>query len=171
MAFCIFSGDHQPGIKTPLPPGDRLERVSSHKPQLTTIPHYMMPALFLPFRSFPTLPSGKANRKALVGLVERMDKNEISQYMPLSEQAKCLKLATAKKSVAEVKYEIPQSFLLAIESAGITYHQNIEDIYPCSPGQIEFLTQGHKRQQFWNLTTCRDLPQNFDFQQWKDVTT
>lgn len=213
--------------------------------QLTTISHYMMPALFLPFSSFPTLPSGKANRKALVALVERMDRNEISHYIPLdkkfdkfksvstdeeivmrqawasvldepeesigansiflslggdsisainvvaacrklsynisvsnilsnptlSEQAKSLKPAIEKISVVNVKYDIPQVVLSAIENAGITYNQGIEDIYPCSPGQIEFLSQGHKKQQFWNLTACRELPPDFDFQRWTDITT
>jgi aryl carrier-like protein len=205
----------------------------------------MMPALFLPFRSFPTLPSGKANRKALVALAERMRDVEITQYIPhdknsddfqavsteeervmrqawasvldepedsigansvflslggdsisainvvatcrklsynisvshilsnqtLSEQAKNLKSVQEKKSAVEVKHEIPQSVLSAIENAGIKYDRNIEDIYPCGPGQIEFLRQGHKIPQFWNLTACRELPQDFDLQRWKEVTT
>jgi aryl carrier-like protein len=205
----------------------------------------MMPALFIPFRSFPTLPSGKSNRKALVSLVELMQKAEITQYIlhdtnleglqaistdkervmrqswaavldepeeligansaflslggdsisainvaavcrklsylisvsqilsnsTLADQAKHLKPLQGKKAAVEVKYEIPATVMSAIGNAGIGYEQDIEDIYPCGSGQIEFITQGHKNQQFWNLTACRELPPDFDLEQWKVVTT
>lgn len=88
----------------------------------------------------------------------------------LGEQAKHLKPAQEKAAAVEVKHEIPQSVLSAIADAGINYDQTIEDIYPCGPGQIEFLTQGSKKQQFWNLTACRELPQEFDLEHWKEVT-
>jgi len=84
VAFCIFKGDHRPRVAGP---ADRLEKVSELMSKLTTISHYMMPALFLPFGSFPTLPSGKSNRKELVALVEWMQKLDITQYIPLDESA------------------------------------------------------------------------------------
>lgn len=84
VAFCIFKGDHRPRVAGP---ADRLEKVSELMSKLTTISHYMMPALFLPFGSFPTLPSGKSNRKELVALVEWMQKSDITQYIPLDESA------------------------------------------------------------------------------------
>ncbi|KAH8651945.1 nonribosomal peptide synthase side [Tricladium varicosporioides] len=245
VSFCIFKGDHQPGSATPLPPAERLERVSNLLPQLTTISSYMIPALFLPFRYLPTLPSGKTNRKALVALVESMQKADIAQYIPndrnsdefqaasteqehvmrqawasvldepeeligansvflslggdsisainivaacrqlsynisvshimsnstLAEQAKYLKQTDKKKAAMKVTYVVPQSVLSAIGNAGINYAQSIEDIYPCGPGQNEFLIQGHKKQQFWNLTACRKLPLEFDLELWKQVTT
>lgn len=245
VAFCIFKGDYSPGDPTPLPSSSRLEQVANLMPQLTTISHYMMPALFLPFTCLPTLPSGKANRKALVALVENMSKTEIAEYIPhdkgaeefvdvttdeervmrqawasvldepeeaigassiflslggdsisainvvaacrqlsytisvshilsnptLAEQAKHLRPEQKKIAVRDMEYEVPQSILSTLESAGLKYGQDIEVVYPAGPGQIEFLIQGHKKEQYWNLTACRDLPKDFDLQHWKNVTT
>ncbi|KAF2088010.1 acetyl-CoA synthetase-like protein, partial [Saccharata proteae CBS 121410] len=244
VAFTIFKGDHKPGNNSPLPPQERIGMVAQLMSKLTTISHYMMPALFLPFQSFPTLPSGKANRKELVALVEKMQKSEITQYIPidenaeefkpvetdqerimqeawanvlgededdigansvflslggdsisainvvsecrkigynisvshilsnptLAEQAKHLVPAKAKKVAVDVKYDVPATILTALGNAGISVDERVEEIYPAGPGQIEFLTQGHKEHQFWNLTACRELPADFDLEQWKHVT-
>ncbi|KAI9786517.1 MAG: NRPS [Peltula sp. TS41687] len=245
VAFCILQGDHQPGKGGPLSPVDRLNKVSDLKSKLTTISHYMMPALFLPFGSFPTLPSGKANRKELVALVEKMQKSEITQYIPiddeaagefqavstkeehimrqawsmvldepeesigassiflslggdsisainvvavcrklsysisvadilahptLAEQAKHLKSAKKQEPLQDIQYTTPSSVLSALGNANINVDQSIEEIYPCGPGQIEFLTQGHTRHQFWNLTACRELSEDFDIDRWLEVT-
>lgn len=88
----------------------------------------------------------------------------------LAEQAKNLRLEQKKTAVPEVEYRIPQSLLSALERAGLNYGREIELIYPAGPGQTEFLIQGHKEQQFWNLTACRELPKDFDLQKWKEVT-
>jgi aryl carrier-like protein len=210
---------------------------------LTSIAHYMMPGLILPFNSFPTLPSGKSNRKELVKVVESMKKGDIAAYMPLAaastefvpvstkeeeimqeawsavlgepmtsigatsvfsslggdsiaainvvaecrrlsysvsvsqllanptlaKQAACLKGLERKTEKAEVEYTIPPSVMLAVEKAGLS-NDDIEDIYPCGPGQIEFLNQGKTENQFWNLTASRPLPQDFDLGRWKEVT-
>jgi len=245
VGFCIFKGDYSLGSTKPLLAEDHhLGRVTSLLSKLTTLSHYMVPALLLPFRSFPTLPSGKANRKALVALIESMEKAEITHYIPhngtsdelvplstkeervmqqvwasvldepeesigansvflslggdsisainvvamcrklsynisvshvlsnptLAEQARNLKSAQEKKAVVEVKHDIPESVHRALMNVGIDFDEKIEDVYPCGPGQIEFLTQGHKKQQFWNLTACRELPQDFDLQQWIKLT-
>lgn len=244
VAFCVFKGDHRPGDTHPLPPQDRSKQASQLISKLTTISHYMMPALFLPFSSFPTLPSGKANRKELVALVERMSKKELTQYatsddngqdfVPIStreeeimhqawvsvfgdeeeigansvflslggdsisainvvaacrkllytisvpnilsnptlaEQAQHLRPAQAKKAATNLVYKIPQSVYAALGMAGINVDRAIEDIYPCGPGQIEFLIQGHKEHQFWNLCTFRALAPDFDLEHWKNVTS
>lgn len=245
VAFCVFKGDHQPRVAGPLAPADRLEKVSEIMSKLTTISHYMMPALFLPFGSFPTLPSGKANRKELVALVERMQKSDITQYIPLdesaldfqpvstdeervmqkawalvlgeaeenigatsaflslggdsisainvvaacrklsyaitvgnvlsnptlAEQTKYLKAIKREVSVQEIRHEIPDSVTSALGNLTTNMEEYVEDIYPCGPGQIEFLTQGHKKHQFWNLTACRELPEDFDLSLWLETTT
>ncbi|OJD24643.1 hypothetical protein ACJ73_03990 [Blastomyces percursus] len=45
----------------------------------------------------------------------------------------------------------------------------IEAIYPCVPGQVEFLTQGHTDDQFWQLQTIRRVPSDFDVERWLDL--
>ena len=244
VAFCIFKGDQRLNSGGLLPPGDRIKHISELVSQLTTISHYMMPALFLPFHSFATLPSGKADRKKLVALVEQMAKSEIAGYIPLekssdefemvsneqeyvmqkawatvlgepkdkigatsvflalggdsisainivaacrklhytitvshvlsnqtlAEQAKHLSPMRSKAAIKSIEYKVPHSVLSVIKIAFIDIGQQIEDIYPCGPGQLEFLTQGHKKHQFWNLTACRELPEEFDFRHWLDTT-
>ncbi|KAI9654957.1 MAG: NRPS [Bathelium mastoideum] len=240
VAFCIFKGDEQYKSEGLLPPADRLEKVAALMSKLTTISHYMMPALFLPFGRFSTLPSGKTNRKELVVLVEKMEKSDIVRYLPsdessgdfmpvstdeerimqqawtavlgedeesigasssflsfggdsisainlvaecrklsytisvadvlangtLSEQAKHLISASNNAPIKEIEYDIPESVYSALSHANIDVEQAIEAIYPAGPGQIEFLIQGHKQHQFWNLTACRELPPNFDLHRW-----
>ncbi|KAF7505213.1 hypothetical protein GJ744_001142 [Endocarpon pusillum] len=244
VAFCIFKGDHQPGMGGPLPAGGRLEKVKELMPKLTTISHYMMPAVFLPFGSFPTLPSGKANRKELVALVKRMPKAEVAGYIPMDEvqgdflpvstekeivmqkawatvldepeqsigansaflalggdsisainvvaacrklsyaitvsnilsnptlveQAKHLKRMGRQEPLEEVRYEVPQSVSSALNKSDLDADRDVEVIYPAGPGQAEFLTQGHTKHQFWNLTACRELPQDFDLNHWLETT-
>lgn len=97
VAFCIFKGDHSPGISEPLAPLDTLDKVSELMGELTTISHYMMPALFLPFSSFPTLPSGKSNRKELVKMAEAMGKQDIASYIPMDGNAEEFVPVTTKE--------------------------------------------------------------------------
>ncbi|GME52113.1 putative nonribosomal peptide synthase protein [Neofusicoccum parvum] len=242
VAFCIFSGDHQPSDELPMAADLRLAEVSELKQNLRTISHYMMPSLFLPFHSFPTLASGKANRKKLVALVESMDKAALAPYLAgedgshaefkavetdeerimqqawatalgeeedtigassafaalggdsisainvvaecrrlsysisvadvlshatLAEQAKKLK-RQQQKTAAKKEITIPSTVRAAI--AALEAAQKVEDVYPCGPGQTEFLIQGSKKHQFWNLTACRDLPQDFHLTQWRALT-
>ena len=89
----------------------------------------------------------------------------------LGDQASCLKptAAVVSENLEPIKYSIPQSVTTAIKRAGLS-DRDIEDIYPCGPGQIEFLTQGNKEHQFWNLTAYRSVPDDFDMNRWKEVT-
>lgn len=204
----------------------------------------MMPALFLPFGEFATLPSGKADRKRLVTLVQQMTKSDIAEYIPLreaseefemvsneqeyvmqkawatvlsepedkigatsvflalggdsisainivaacrklhytitvsnvlanqtlAEQAKHLSPMRSKATVRNVEYQVPPSVLSVMRNAAIDIRQHVEDVYPCGSGQLEFLTQSHKKHQFWNLTACRELPEEFDFNHWLETT-
>lgn len=58
----------------------------------------------------------------------------------------------------------------ALKTAGIESN-SIEAIYPCLPGQAEFLTQGRTEHQFWQLMTVRKVPPNFDLQRWTKLVT
>lgn len=243
-AFCIFNGDDGLSPASLLPPNGRLEKVAALRQELTTLSHYMIPSVFLPFASFPTLPSGKTNRKALIALVEGLGGDELALYRldedstkgttpvstkeeiamqsawstvltiqkeligsnssflafggdsiaainvvaacrkikygisvsdvlasaTLGEQAKHLKPMRVANSDKTVQYQIPQPVYLALEQHGVNVDRDVEDIYPCGPGQIEFLTQTSKREQFWNLTAIRELPQNFDVGLWMKTT-
>lgn len=205
--------------------------------------HYMIPKVLLPFRSFPLLPSGKVDRKALSKMAEKLSPRDLSQYSEtpstqqadfsaeLSDMEKTLREAWATLfdvfprsiSPSDLFYNYGGDSIVAINLVSmlrrqgyslsvndvVTYpslrdqalrvspikvmatraidfvvrasvHQrlrdagvaaeDIEDIYPCAPGQVEFLTQGHSDDQFWQLMTTRSVPQGFDLETWVSLT-
>ncbi|KAM3424660.1 hypothetical protein BST61_g6648 [Cercospora zeina] len=247
VAFCIFKGDHVAGPPTLLGADGRLEAIKSlvHRLEAGTLSHYMVPALFLPYTAFPTLPSGKADRKRLTAYAEKLDKTQIISYSPqsvpesefqpastaaevvlqqawaavldcsessvgansdflalggdsiaainvasecrrmgygvsvakllanplLADQARQLSILVANTAKESSNgFQVPESVKHAIEETGLKYEDDVEDIYPCGPGQSEFLSRGSEPEQYWNLVVCRDLPSDFDLERWLRVT-
>lgn len=95
--------------------------------------------------------------------------NEIVSSPALEEQAKLLKVSTSSV-LKHTEFIVPNSVHEKLQAAGLSSN-DIEEIYPCAPGQVEFLTQGHTKEQFWQLMTVRRLPENFDLNQWIKLTT
>ena len=214
--------------------------------RLTGLAHYMTPRIFLPFWSFPSLPSGKIDRKSLKAFVEQlkagdlaqyavaagaakhdeedsreltdmektlrtawaelfdvdeeeirasdlfynhggdsiaainlvsmlrrlncsMSVNDVVSYPSLREQASRMKPAKVVSAAAKKEFVVAQSVHDKLRTAGIAT-EDIEEIYACAPGQVEFLTQGHTEDQFWQLMTVRKLPVGFDLARWTDLT-
>ncbi|KAJ5550506.1 non-ribosomal peptide synthetase [Penicillium sp. DV-2018c] len=225
-----------------LPPGQLLD-LDQLKSQLTTIPSYMIPTIWLPVNKFPFSAAGKVDRKRLQALVEGMADDLLKQYLPKEVKSAItteteLKLQTMWSELFEISidqihanssfhalggdsisalnlvsmlrrqgYETKVSDLLSqntlrqqaalleesiksdttVTTQTVQYEASdavwerlsqigvpkdeVEDIYPCSPGQIEFLTQGNKQEQFWQLMAVRELPKDFDFDRWIQLTT
>ncbi|KAH6658496.1 hypothetical protein BKA67DRAFT_591458 [Truncatella angustata] len=215
--------------------------------RITSLAHYMEPKLFLPFRSFPSLPSGKINRKVLKSIAGSLNAGDIAKYSGISspratnesESTELTETETILRNAWSELFDIEaadisasdlfsshggdsigainlvsilrrQSWSLSVndalsypslreqaryvkasksttghnpladfvvdpavhqklEAAGLA-SEDIEEIYPCAPGQVEFLTQGHTNDQFWQLMTVRRLPPSFDFDLWIDLT-
>lgn len=215
--------------------------------RLTSLAHYMVPKVLLPFWSFPLLPSGKINRKALKALAEGLSAADLAKYSgapavqssgvdmsgemtelektlrnawaelfdidadiigvadlfynhggdsiaainlvsmlrrnnwslsvndclsypSLREQAARMKSAKQTNGAkAQIKFEVSESVHKQLRLAGLQA-ADIEEIYPCAPGQVEFLTQGHTEDQFWQLMTVRRVPHDFDLALWTDLT-
>lgn len=87
VAFCIFAGEHRSAKDAVLLSANGVQRVPGLLHKLTTLSPYMIPAIWLPFSSFPTLPSGKTNRKKLVALVEGMERSELPIYLQLNQSS------------------------------------------------------------------------------------
>lgn len=235
-----MEGEIETGVL--LPPGKLLD-FDQLKGQLTTIPSYMIPTLWLPVAKFPFSAAGKVDRKCLQALVEGMADDLLKNYLPkevtsaITTDAE-LKLQSMWSELFETPidqihanssfhalggdsisalnlvsmlrrqgYETKVSDILSrktlrqqaalmeerIESdtTGTTQKiqykpsdtvwerlshigvrkDEVEDVYPCSPGQIEFLTQGNKQEKFWQLMAVRELPKDFDFHRWIHLTT
>lgn len=81
VAFCIFAGENKFPHESVLLPPSGIASVPQLSKKLTTLSQYMVPAVWLPFSGFPTLPSGKTDRKKLVHIAEEMEKSESSTYL------------------------------------------------------------------------------------------
>ncbi|KAI3336418.1 putative nonribosomal peptide synthase [Xylariaceae sp. AK1471] len=228
-----------------LPPEQMLD-VDQVKGQLTTMPNYMIPTIWLPVSKLPFSVAGKIDRKRLQSLVEGMDDGVLKEYLPKEEASEinsgteltlqglwstlfetpmdeihanssfhamggdsisALNLvnmlrrhgyeikvsdilsrntlrqqaalidesiksdeAVVTASVNEMHYQPPDTVYERLSQIGVLQAE-VEDIYPCSPGQIEFLTQGNKDDQFWQLMALRGLPDDLDFDRWIQLTT
>lgn len=251
VAFCSIPG--QDPVEEPdsaqdllLPPAHCHTLIAGHtKVQLTKLPQYMVPAIWLPVSKLPVLPSGKTDRKRLIAFAENMDEGLLKEYLPkeetseistesefelralwstlfetpaeeihanntfhalggdsitalnlgsllrrngysiqmndilssptLRDQARLMvkqqnSNSAAPGAVRQMNYHPSDAVYEEIVRTGISAN-DIEDIYPCSPGQIEFLTQGNKQEQFWQLMAVRKLPDNLDFDRWIYLTT
>ncbi|GFF64357.1 nonribosomal peptide synthetase 7 [Aspergillus lentulus] len=248
VAFCSKSVQ-TPGEATGedlLLPPTQLPEVDQIKAQLTTLPQYMVPTIWLPVSKLPSLTSGKIDRKRLTALVEGMADSVLKGYLPHSETSKinseaerelqslwsalfetpaedihanstfhalggdsisALNLgsmlrrrgykiqindilssstlreqaalmvkdqpnvdSTAAENVQQLVYQPSQVVYERLVELGVS-RNDVEDIYPCSPGQIEFFTQGEKPDRFWQLMAVRTLPNDFDFDRWIYLTT
>ncbi|KAI9778948.1 MAG: hypothetical protein M1835_004799 [Candelina submexicana] len=76
----------------------------------------------------------------------------------------------SRARLADTKYGFEDDVHDELSAAGIE-REVVEAIYPCLPGQAEFLTQGRTKHQFWQLMTVRKLPVNFDLQRWTELLT
>ncbi|KAL8882572.1 MAG: hypothetical protein Q9198_000447 [Flavoplaca austrocitrina] len=98
---------------------------------------------------------------------------EIMASPTIQMQAKHLRAIAPLNSTAnltETKYGFEDDVYSRLSAAGVE-RDAVEAIYPCMPGQAEFLTQGRTEHQFWQLMTVRKLPQNFDLQRWTELLT
>ncbi|KAL8936307.1 MAG: hypothetical protein Q9216_005001 [Gyalolechia sp. 2 TL-2023] len=227
-----------------LPPGETLD-VEHFRSQLTTLPDYMVPTVWLPVATFPFSAAGKIDRRYLQVLAEGMPDNLLMEYLKreaevvskikpgaestlqslwsalfemamdeihanssfhalggdsisalnligmlrrhgyemkindivssntLRQQAILLDGSTKSNgaiAVQQIQYQPPDAVYQRLSQIGVQQAE-VEDIYPCSPGQIEFLTQGNQEDQFWQLMAVRELPRDFDFDRWIQLTT
>ncbi|KAK4164761.1 hypothetical protein QBC43DRAFT_334301 [Cladorrhinum sp. PSN259] len=73
---------------------------------------------------------------------------------------------TAKSRAFEPSPAVQQR----LDAADLKLGQDIEYIYPCPPGQTEFLTQGARLDQMWVLQTVRRMPASADPERWLAAT-
>lgn len=74
-----------------------------------------------------------------------------------------------EEEVEEVVYKTPAAVEEAVQAVGLA-EQDVEYIYPCPPGQSEFLTQGARVSQHWDLMAVRQLPAGADIKSWSELT-
>lgn len=96
--------------------------------------------------------------------------NDVVTYPSLQEQAQRVKPIMADLALDQgVELEVKQVVRDRLGASGLS-DDDVEDIYHCGPGQVEFLTQGHSEEQFWMLMTVRRLPVGFNLERWINLT-
>jgi len=95
---------------------------------------------------------------------------DVMAFPTIREQAQRLKLITPNGITSKMEFAASKHVYDELQAAGVKV-EHIEAIYPCLPGQAEFLTQGHTKDQFWQLLTVRRVPSNFDLMRWKELAT
>jgi amino acid adenylation domain-containing protein len=84
----------------------------------------------------------------------------------LDEMARCLRKVDDLGTTTSLKtYMPPPSLREEVETVGLSM-DDIETVFPCPPGQVEFLNQGRRPDQLWVLMTTRAVSPSLDVQEW-----
>ncbi|KAI0314323.1 putative nonribosomal peptide synthase [Amylostereum chailletii] len=122
--------------------------------------------------NFMSLGADSISAIKLVGQCRREGyKLEVSQVLDnlvLSAMASCMRKMESD-SGAQVQFIANESAYALMEERGLS-RDAIANVIPSPPGQAEFLRQGRRDTQFWNLMTVRPLPAEVDLDQWLKVT-
>jgi amino acid adenylation domain-containing protein len=100
----------------------------------------------------------------------------VAQILKMTNLAAMATLLDMKPSSAEeevvdlVVYATPAAVHDRMKAVNLS-DASVEYIYPCPPGQSEFLTQGARADQHWDLLAVRKLPLGTDFPAWTKLTT
>lgn len=79
-AFVLFGDSLENPKDIILPPNSHADSIVATSIGLSTLPPYMVPKIWIPVSYFPLMPSGKANVKKLVQMVESLDPLEVVKY-------------------------------------------------------------------------------------------
>ncbi|KAH6635941.1 hypothetical protein F5144DRAFT_565848 [Chaetomium tenue] len=67
-------------------------------------------------------------------------------------------------------FETPELVKSLLVARGLSWDQDLDYVYPCPPGQTEFLKQGARDEQMWVLNTVRRMSASIDQNQWIAAT-
>ncbi|EAQ91556.1 hypothetical protein CHGG_03491 [Chaetomium globosum CBS 148.51] len=67
-------------------------------------------------------------------------------------------------------FETSESVKSLLVTRGLSWDQDVDYVYPCPPGQTEFLKQGARDEQMWVLNTVRRMSASIDQDQWIAAT-
>ncbi|KAI4193807.1 MAG: hypothetical protein LQ350_008133 [Teloschistes chrysophthalmus] len=95
----------------------------------------------------------------------------VFKYPVLRELATNLKRTNPGATAQTGKpFEIPPSLKEQILIHGLYMTDDLDYVYPAAPGQVEFLNQGQRRDQYWVLMAVRPLAESTDINKWIEIT-
>ncbi|UQC76767.1 uncharacterized protein CLUP02_18282 [Colletotrichum lupini] len=125
--------------------------------------------------NFFTLGGDSISAISLTGQLRRLGYSltvlDILKTPKLKDMASTLRKIEARGEVVERSFEIPPSIKVAAQEVGIAWDTDVDHVYPCPPGQAEFLKQGSRESQMWALQTVRRMTADVDPDTWIEATT
>ncbi|KAB5560112.1 hypothetical protein GE09DRAFT_1030878 [Coniochaeta sp. 2T2.1] len=95
----------------------------------------------------------------------------ILRFPKLKDLAATMQQLAGQGDASETRaFEIPPAVQEKLDAAGLKLGDDVEYVYPCPPGQTEFLTQGNRPDQMWVLQTIRRMPASADQEKWLSAT-
>ncbi|KAK1623103.1 hypothetical protein BDP81DRAFT_454803 [Colletotrichum phormii] len=125
--------------------------------------------------NFSTLGGDSISAISLTGQLRRVGYSltvlDILKSPKLKDMAFILRKIEARGQVIERSFEVPQSVKVAAQETGIAWDADVDHVYPCPPGQAEFLKQGSRESQMWALQTVRHMTADVDPDTWIEATS
>lgn len=94
----------------------------------------------------------------------------ILRFPKLKDLAASMQLVAGENAAETRVFEIPPVVQERLDAAELKLGEDIEYVYPCPPGQTEFLTQGSRLDQMWVLQAVRRMPASADPERWLAAT-
>ena len=90
----------------------------------------------------------------------------------LREMALKLKKADASKAGdTEKQFTTPDWLVDQLKPYGISLSDDVDYTYPTPPGQVEFLNQGQRADQYWVMMNVRPLAESTSVEDWTEAVT
>ncbi|KAH8907864.1 acetyl-CoA synthetase-like protein [Coniochaeta sp. PMI_546] len=94
----------------------------------------------------------------------------ILRFPKLKDLAATMQQVAGGSAAESRVFEISPAVQESLDAAEMKLGEDIEYVYPCPPGQTEFLTQGSRLDQMWVLQTIRRMPASADPERWLAAT-
>ncbi|KAF2809259.1 acetyl-CoA synthetase-like protein [Mytilinidion resinicola] len=101
----------------------------------------------------------------------RLSVPSILKFSKLKDLAGAMQEVEKAEVIAQCVFEVVQEGKDAIQAMGLSWEEDVEYVFPCPPGQAEFLNQGNRPEQMWVLQTVRHMSAGVDQERWIRATT
>ncbi|KAF6815312.1 bacitracin synthase 3 [Colletotrichum sojae] len=96
---------------------------------------------------------------------------DILKSPKLKDLAASMRKIELSSSAPKKVFEAPGIVRESLERTGLQWDEDVDYVYPCPPGQAEFLKQGSRDTQMWVLQTVRRMPADVHPDAWIEATT
>ncbi|KAL7786731.1 hypothetical protein V8C37DRAFT_419449 [Trichoderma ceciliae] len=95
----------------------------------------------------------------------------VLKFPVLKDLAVTMKKTETSTAFSKRVFTTPERAKQMAEAASLRWDDDVEYVYPCPPGQAEFLQHGARDSQMWVLQTVRRMPTDVNQEDWINSTT